>query len=75
MITLILTAHARQRFEQRGVSEQDVRDALKACYEHRPADRGRRMHLATIRGQILKVVTVEQSCTGRLTVVTAMWKD
>lgn len=75
MLTLVLTAHARDRFEQRGVSEQDIRMALQSCLEHRPAHHGRRMHLATVRGQTLKVVTAEQSCTGRLTIVTAMWKD
>lgn len=75
MVTLVITAHARDRFELRGVSEQDVRAAIPGCYEHRPAHHGRRMHLSTIRGRTLKVVTAEQSCTGRLTIVTAMWKD
>jgi hypothetical protein len=75
MITLVVTAHARVRFEQRGVGENDILAALQSCFEHRPAHHGRRMHLATVRGQTLKVVTVEQSCTGRLTIVTAMWKD
>lgn len=75
MADLKLTAHARLRFEQRGVTEQDIVAALGGCYEHRPADHGRCMHLSMIRGRTLKIVTVEQSCTGRLTIVTAMWKD
>lgn len=75
MPTFSITRHARRRMGQRGITENDLRAALAACYQHTPSDGDGWMHHSQLGEQIMKVVTAEQTCTGRLTVITVMWKD
>ncbi|WP_084963088.1 DUF4258 domain-containing protein [Thermoactinospora rubra] len=66
-----LTYHVKQRCEQRGITEEDIRNALRRRIPPpRPADPGKVKVLGYARGQrILQVVlTVDETV-----IVTAFW--
>ncbi|WP_082933179.1 DUF4258 domain-containing protein [Mycolicibacterium elephantis] len=74
MTTLIIRGHPRRRMSQRGITEADILSALRACLLHRPGEDDALVHEGRVSARVLIVVTVERSCTGTLTIKTAMWK-
>ncbi|MFC0314467.1 DUF4258 domain-containing protein [Gordonia phosphorivorans] len=74
MVHLQITAHARRQCQRRKITEADIVVALRACHLHREGDNSNWVHQATVDDRELGIVTVERSCTGTLTVVTAWWR-
>lgn len=75
MVTFQITTHGGQRLRQRGITVEDLEAAMTRCHKHKPGHGTNWMHYSRARGRVIKIVTVQRSCTGRLTLVTAMWKD
>lgn len=74
MVDLIIRGHPAQRMTQRGITEEDIKAALADCNLHRAGDGGSWRHEGRVGERTLIVVTVEQQCTGTLTIKTVMWK-
>jgi len=74
VVHLIIRGHPAKRMSQRGITEGDIRAALANCTLHRPGDDGAWRHEGRVGERTLIVVTVEQQCTGTLTIKTVMWK-
>lgn len=74
MPSLIIRGHPARRMAQRGITEEDILEALSHCQLHRSGDGGSWRHEGGVGERTLIVVTVEQQCTGTLTIKTVMWK-
>ena len=75
MVSLVIRGHPAHRMAERGITEDDIRTALANCTLHRSGDGGSWRHEGRVGERTLIVVTVEQQCTGTLTIKTTMWKS